>query len=432
MICAFLRRRFAASTLRALSNGSLICPLRFLSTSSHRPLAWPVKEGAEAYGEPNFAELRKIGAFHSDRSRYIRLLDRKRGVVFLRPPRFGKTALLSMLEHYYDVNFKDRFDELFAGMDIHRDDTRDKTRQGGFYVLKVTLPASLGENAYVSFGDRVNGNISAFLSAHPDVMQAYRNDPPLDFINRLNFVDSLTRLNEVVSIRLGGTLMVLVDEYDRAPMSALLPAEGGALDTTAYDRAKAPLRDFLSALKEIHSIGAHFFVTGITPVAMVGESVWNIASHLTFRTEFADMLGLTRADVEAGLRHVTKIEDEVELKRALKVAALLCDGTHFSNSKQGLFNPQMVIKFLELYRSENLRVRIQDDDNLSRNLALLLDENQEISQRQARLVAAHDSLRILLTKRADPEATDVRADIHQTLCRPSASTPRRSSTTWAP
>jgi hypothetical protein len=234
------------------------------------------------------------------------------------------------------VRFKDRFDELFAGMDIHRDDTRDKTRQG------------------------------SFPDGHPDVLQASDYDKAVDSIHKRNFLSSLTRVNQVVSMRLGGTLMVLVDEYDRAPMSALVSAEG-SLDVERYNKAKELLRDFLGALKAIHEDDAHFFVTGITPVAIAGESIWNSADHFTFHTEFADMLGLTRVDVEAGLRQVAKIKDEKELQRALEVATRLYNGTHFSNSKQDLFNPQMVVKFLELYRPEKLRDKICDDESLRRN-----------------------------------------------------------------
>jgi hypothetical protein len=176
---------------------------RCFSTDSHHPLAWPIKEGNKAYGEPNFGLLRKIGTFHSDRSRYIRqLVTPLGGVVFLRPPSFGKTSFLSMLEHYHDVRFKDRFDELFEGMDIHRDDTRDAMWQGYYHVLSIKLPVGLGENTYTTFGDCINDSVTSFLDGHPDVLQASDYDKAVDFINE--------------RMRLGGTLMMLVDEYDRA------------------------------------------------------------------------------------------------------------------------------------------------------------------------------------------------------------------------
>lgn len=43
--------------------------------------------------------------------------------VFLRPKRFGKSIVCSMLAHYYDIGLKDRFDELFGMTDIGRNPT---------------------------------------------------------------------------------------------------------------------------------------------------------------------------------------------------------------------------------------------------------------------------------------------------------------------
>jgi hypothetical protein len=58
---------------------------------------------------------------------------------------------------------------------------------------------------------------------------------------------------------------------------------------------------------------------------------------------------------------------------------------------------------------------IRDDDSLRRFLPMLLDVNQRISERQARLVAMHDPLHLLLMKRAasdnDVAIDTVRGDV---------------------
>ncbi|MCK7470307.1 MAG: AAA family ATPase [Desulfomicrobium escambiense] len=41
-----------------------------------------------------------------------------RQLIFIRPRRFGKSLLLSMLEHYYDANRADQFDALFGSLAI--------------------------------------------------------------------------------------------------------------------------------------------------------------------------------------------------------------------------------------------------------------------------------------------------------------------------
>ena len=74
------------------------------------------------YGVINWAEIVRECLF-VDNTRYIRELEAIKTPVFLRPKRFGKSVVCSMLAHYYDVDLKDRFDELFGMTDIGRDPT---------------------------------------------------------------------------------------------------------------------------------------------------------------------------------------------------------------------------------------------------------------------------------------------------------------------
>ncbi len=66
------------------------------------------------YGMSDFGRIREEGFFYADKTRFIPVLeDGYQYLVFLRPRRFGKSTLVSMLEHYYDVGRKGRFDALF-------------------------------------------------------------------------------------------------------------------------------------------------------------------------------------------------------------------------------------------------------------------------------------------------------------------------------
>ncbi len=71
------------------------------------------------YGIPLFDKIREKGFEYVDKTRYIEILeDTGEYLTFLRPRRFGKSLLTSMLTCYYDVMYKDRFDELFGGLYI--------------------------------------------------------------------------------------------------------------------------------------------------------------------------------------------------------------------------------------------------------------------------------------------------------------------------
>jgi hypothetical protein len=62
---------------------------------------------------PKFVEE---GGYYVDKTRYITEMEKVNfpNLFFLRPRRFGKSLHLSMLEHYYGIQHKERFEELFG------------------------------------------------------------------------------------------------------------------------------------------------------------------------------------------------------------------------------------------------------------------------------------------------------------------------------
>lgn len=56
------------------------------------------------YAVADFAEIRERGFYYVDKTRFIPYLERYKAPVFLRPRRFGKSLLVSMLAHYYAVS----------------------------------------------------------------------------------------------------------------------------------------------------------------------------------------------------------------------------------------------------------------------------------------------------------------------------------------
>ena len=80
------------------------------------------------YAKSDFPSIRNEGNFFVDKTPYIaRLEDVSEGqLVYLRPRRFGKSTLLSMLASYYDIAAAGDFDKLFGGLWIHEHPTPKK------------------------------------------------------------------------------------------------------------------------------------------------------------------------------------------------------------------------------------------------------------------------------------------------------------------
>ena len=70
------------------------------------------------YGVTDFPLMRKENAYFVDRTALIRDLEAMHYAMFLRPRRFGKSLLCAILKCYYDIDYADRFEALFGGLDI--------------------------------------------------------------------------------------------------------------------------------------------------------------------------------------------------------------------------------------------------------------------------------------------------------------------------
>lgn len=71
------------------------------------------------YGICDFQKIISQGYFYADRTNLIPLLEETGDqLLFLRPRRFGKSLLLSMLENYYDLAKEDTFAQLFGNLKI--------------------------------------------------------------------------------------------------------------------------------------------------------------------------------------------------------------------------------------------------------------------------------------------------------------------------
>ena len=85
------------------------------------------------YGISDFKAINTEGYYYCDRTDKIPLLEKSKSQLFIRPRRFGKSLLLSMLENYYDVAKKDEFENIFGSLAIGKKPTK---LRNSYYILK--------------------------------------------------------------------------------------------------------------------------------------------------------------------------------------------------------------------------------------------------------------------------------------------------------
>ena len=89
------------------------------------------------YGMMNFADIRLDNYYYVDKTSFIPIIEQSdRFFFFIRPRRFGKSLTLNMLQHYYDVRARDKFD---AQANRYADTERVKNAIGTTQLHKIVV-----------------------------------------------------------------------------------------------------------------------------------------------------------------------------------------------------------------------------------------------------------------------------------------------------
>src|SRR5262249_10492818 len=134
-------------------------------------------------------------------------------VLFLRPRRMGKSLFVSLLEHYYDAGWAERFDQLFSGLWIHDHPTPGR---GRYLVLPLDFSivgVDGGEGTLQqTFLEAVRSRIRPFLMRHGE------RTPALGaFAEKIDgYGDAASLMANLMAIVAGAgrELFVIIDEYD--------------------------------------------------------------------------------------------------------------------------------------------------------------------------------------------------------------------------
>ena len=106
-----------------------------------------------------------------DKSLIIESLDSKaitKYPVLLRPRRFGKSTFVQMLKCFYDISYKDRYEELFKGTQIYE---KHLPSHNSYHVLDFSFAGVSGfgvAGIANSFVISMKRSISDFKTRYPD------------------------------------------------------------------------------------------------------------------------------------------------------------------------------------------------------------------------------------------------------------------------
>ena len=294
------------------------------------------------YGVINWATLVRECLF-VDNTAYIHKLEPCRTPVFLRPKRFGKSIVCSMLAHYYDINLKDRFDELFGKTDIGRNPT---PLRNSFLVLTFDFSTvQVGTLAEIerNFWRNVQGAVGSFAVKYKGLANWSKIETATGPAECINMVREVIRENQLPP------LYVIIDEYDNFTNELVVSNrdhEYKAIcghdsngDVTRESFFKAFFKSFKAGLAD--GTVARTYFTGVLPITLDDlSSGFNVGTVISLDADKVGLVGFTQSQVDA---YVDDIFAEHGLDPSLRSAVLtdlknFYDGYRFIPGSNPLYN----------------------------------------------------------------------------------------------
>ena len=306
------------------------------------------------YGISDFDSLITRKFHYVDRTDHIPLLEQAGDqLLFLRPRRFGKSLLLSMLENYYDLNKADRFEELFGELAIGQNPTAERNQ---YFVLKWDFSkiSSVGD------GEEIKRNLYAYLNVRISDFSDYYRETVGDAIAidprdaTISFHNLLGAIRET-----GHPLYLLIDEYDNFANELMMghrsTEEGHYQAILSREGCMKALFKVIKATAGSRGLG-RVFITGVSPVAMSDlTSSYNVAKNIYLREHFNALCGFRESEIADVLSVIGKECDltESQTGEALAMMRTFYNGYRFSRRTEELvYNPTLALYFLKAFQRE--------------------------------------------------------------------------------
>jgi len=317
------------------------------------------------YGLSNFGTLREEDYWYLDRTDRIPILEQTgRQLIFLRPRRFGKSLLLSMLEHYYDLNRAEQFGDLFGNLAIGREPT---PLHNQYFILKwdFSLIPAHGEIADIEAA--VHQHINDCLS---DFARRYRQQ--LGEAVALNPDNALSSWRGILSLvsQTPHKLYLLIDEYDNFANEVLMAARPGSQDRyQTLIQGEGLLKTVFKAVKAAAGgLGLdRVFIAGVSPVVMSDmTSGYNVGKDIYLEPGFNDLCGFTETEVATLLSQLATEGGDWNASAALETMRTFYNGYRFSEEAQeSLYNPTLSLYFFDALYQRGHYPRRMLDENLA-------------------------------------------------------------------
>lgn len=336
------------------------------------------------YGMMNFADIRLDNYYYVDKTSFIPVIEQSdRFFFFIRPRRFGKSLTLNMLQHYYDVRTRDKFDALFGDLYIGKHPTRDRN---SYLVLYLNFSGISGE--LHNYRQGLDAHCNTSFDYFCDIYAEYLPKGIKEVLNeKAGAVEQLDYLYHQCELA-GQQIYLFIDEYDHFTNAILSDAES-IHRYTEETHKEGYLRAFFNRVKAgTYSSIKRCFITGVSPVTMDDlTSGFNIGTNYSLTPKFNAMMGFTEDEVREMLTYYsTKAPFHHTVDELIELMKPWYDNYCFAQEcydQPTLYNSNMVLYFVKNYIDNNGKApRNMIESNIRidyEKLRMLIRKNKEFA-----------------------------------------------------
>ena len=291
-------------------------------------------------GIQDFEKLIEGNYFYIDKTDFIREWWENGDDVTLitRPRRFGKTLTMSMVEHFFSIQYAEK-GNLFAGLSIWQEEKYRKL-QGTYPVISLSF-ADIKDRTYQAAREKICQIIVNLYGKYDFLLESsVMNDRDREFFDsvRSGMGDveatlALKQLSDYLNRYYGKKVIILLDEYDTPMQEAYVNGY--------WEELVGFTRSLFNSTFKTNPYLARGLMTGITRVSR--ESIFSDLNNLevvtTTSNKYALSFGFTEEEVFAAL-------DEKGLGDRKAKVKYWYDGFVFG--KHGdIYNPWSILNFLD-------------------------------------------------------------------------------------